>query len=158
MQLPQQIPFTKGRLLTVKQVNKHMQRFECGVGAVRGRLKHSCSALWFLSAPHFSLRGTGGCSASSVSLRNGWFWCPCLVFQQPCPPGTRAKLTFPFIIVGQTCPYSSASVWGLFREFYVCCWAQLCAEHPGGVDVSRCKNAGEICRKYAGAWAFPSLP
>lgn len=66
--------------------------------------------------------------------------CPCLVFQHPSSPGTRAKLTFPFIIVGQICPFTSATVWGLFREFYVCCWRQLCAEHPGWVDVSICEN------------------
>lgn len=154
MQLPQQTPLTKGRLLTLTHVNKDMQHFECGVGAVTVGLSHSCSALWFLSASPCSLRGTGGCSASSISwwqlsLGNEWFWCLCLVFQHPCPAGTRAKLTFPFIIVGQICPYSSATVWGLSRAFYICCWRQLCAEHPGGVDVSKCEITGEISRKYA---------
>lgn len=59
-----------------------MQHLESGVGAVGVGLKHSCSALWLLLAPHCSLRGSGGCSASSISwwqlsLGNEWFWCLC---------------------------------------------------------------------------------
>lgn len=152
MWLPQQILLIKGRLLTLKHVNKDVQHFECGVRAVRVGLNHSCSAVWFLSAPGCSIRGTGGCFASICGT---WVVLVSMsgLFNTPAHLGPGPSW-HSHLVLWDRPVLTAQQMFEAFSESFMFVVEDSSLKRAGGVDVNICKNT-EICRKYAGAWAFP---